>query len=124
MFMTKGGLKLVIKELLGEREGELSLKKDIKKLEEEKARLQLDKKMEIEEIKHLSKLAEAKRDVELDQHKVKMERDYAEKARISLEGFHSKMEVRFNEELKNFKEIYGEIIKRLPNVNMEIKEKR
>ena len=71
---------------------------------------------------------------ELDNEKIKLQREFAEmvtqlkdqnrrELEESLKTFHGKMESRFSEELKNLKEVYGLLMQRLPNVNLTLTKK-
>lgn len=95
----------------------------IKLLKEERETLERAKKMDIEEIKHLNKLAQEKRDIELEKEKAKIQVTYQKDRTKLMEEFHAKVEKRFGNEMDNLKSIYSEIIKRLPDVNMEIKKR-
>jgi len=110
------------------------LREDKKKLNEELENLKLKKRLEQEEIKHLTRINEEKNKMEVEQEKLKLSRDYAsqisafkEEQRLqlieSLTKFHEKIESRFNTELGNLKEIYQALMNRLPNVNLTL-EKR
>ena len=96
--------------------------------------LKLKKRLEQEEIAHLQKLNEARMKQEVEEEKIKLLKKYAndiaefkEKQRVelveSLKSFHTKIEARFGDELKNLKEVYGLLMERLPNVNLTL-EKR
>jgi hypothetical protein len=105
-----------------------------KKLKEELEDLKLKKRLEQEEIKHLTRINEERMRQEVEGEKIKLAKEQAEaiakfkeEQRVllveSLKSFHEKMEGRFNTELGNLKEIYQALMSRLPNVNLTL-EKR
>ena len=108
-----------------------NLRESKKKIEEEVEMLKLKKRLEVEEIKHLTKINEERLKSELEREKIMLQEKYAkditvfrEEQRVelieSLKSFHSKIEQRFDSELANLKETYKAIMERLPNVNFEI----
>jgi hypothetical protein len=100
-------------------------------MKEELEELKLKKRLEQEEIKHMTKLHKEKMISDLDRAKIELEREkmeqlnnFKEEQRVSLveslTGFHGKMEAKFDSELKNMKDVLALLMKGLPNVNMEI----
>lgn len=115
-----------------------SLNATIRELKREKQRLvetieeqKFKKRLEQEEVFHINKLERERMKQELDNEKASLAKQTAESMNVfketqrkelvdSLSKFHTKMESRFSEELKNLKEVYGLLMQRLPNVNLEI----
>ena len=123
--------KTDVAELQGEYEKTL---KALRATKEELEELKLKKRLEAEEIKHMVRINEEKNKQELDNEKIKLQREFAEmvtqlkdqnrrELEESLKTFHGKMESRFSEELKNLKEVYGLLMQRLPNVNLKLTKK-
>ena len=123
--------KTDVAELQGEYEKTL---KALRATKEELEELKLKKRLEAEEIKHMVRINEEKNKQELDNEKIKLQREFAEmvtqlkdqnrrELEESLKVFHGKMESRFSEELKNLKEVYGLLMQRLPNVNLTLTKK-
>ena len=117
-------LKKSVETLIGE-------KRDLKEQLED---LKLKKRLEQEEIKHMTKINEERLKQEIENEKIKIEKKYhqdiskfKEEQRVelvnSLKEFHTKMEDRFNSELTNLKETYKAIMERLPNVNLTLTKK-
>jgi len=116
------------KDLEGQVAGLINAKRElVEKLEE----LKLKKRLEQEEITHMQRINEERLKQELEQEKLKLQREHQEKIvaleektmkeiNKSLVDFHAKIEKRFGDELTNLKEVYGLLMQRLPNVNMEI----
>jgi len=112
-----------------EASGEItSLKVEKRKLIEEVETLKLTKRLEAEEIKHNTRLVEEATKSELEREKIRIQEQYAkdiakfrDEQRIqlveSLKEFHSKIEQRFDNELRNLKDIYNMLTEKLPNVN-------
>ncbi len=108
--------------------------KALRATKEELEELKLKKRLEAEEIKHMVRINEEKNRQELDNDKIKLQKEFAEmvtqlkdqnrrELEESLKAFHGKMESRFSEELKNLKEVYGLLMQRLPNVNLTLTKK-
>lgn len=123
--------KTDVAELQGEYEKTL---KALRATREELEELKLKKRLEAEEIKHMVRINEEKNRQELDNEKIKLQKEFAEmvtqlkdqnrrELEESLKAFHGKMESRFSEELKNLKEVYGLLMQRLPNVNLTLTKK-
>ena len=107
------------------------LVKDKRMLKETVEDLKLKKRLEQEEIAHLQKINEEKLKCDLERKELKLEQDFQKKINEieevgmkkvveSLSQFHTKMEEKFDSELKNMKDVLALLMKGLPNVNMEI----
>ena len=94
-----------------------SLFKEKQKLREDLEELKLKKRLEQEEITHMIRINEEKNKQELENDKIRLEREYNEKISKFREEqtaslltlnkeLHGKLEGRFNVELGNLKEIY------------------
>jgi hypothetical protein len=70
------------------------------------------------------KVKEEKNKIELEHEKIKLEKEYQAKVLNLLNSNHAKSLELMVESKKELQAIYGEIIKRLPNVNVELKGKR
>lgn len=109
----------------------LKLQKDISSLTEEKrtlkddlADLQKQKELEKTEIEHLVALKEQRMELTIQKKEVELERKFQEKElELRKKGF-DEMVNHINKQSEDMKSLYGQILERLPNVNMEIKEKR
>ena len=108
--------------------------KALRATKEELEDLKLKKRLEQEEIKHMVKINEERKDAEVSKKVIEMEKKYNEQiskfreeqtaALLQLtKELHGKLEGRFNVELGNLKEIYQALMARLPNVNLTL-EKR
>ena len=108
------------------------LKKQIKMLEKEKRDVKNEledfkskKQREEETLKHLIKIEKEKNKIELEKEKLDMERKYIKEATEELTKHHDKIVKLLKDNSKEINDmIYKEIIKRLPNVNYNIEEKR
>ncbi len=94
----------------------------IRKLKEEIAELQFKKGLEEKEIKHLVRMKEDKQFVEAEKQTLKLAREFQEKEMALQTNYHEKVMKTLEESRKEIRDIYGEIMKRLPNVNMSIKQ--
>lgn len=107
------------------------LKREKQNLVETVEEMKFKKRLEQEEVVHINKLERERMKQELDNEKASLAKQAAESMNIfkeqqrkelidSLSKFHTKMESRFSEELKNLKEVYALLMQRLPNVNLDI----
>ena len=123
--------KADVAELQGEYEKTL---KALRATKEELEDVKLKKRLEAEEIQHMVRISEEKNKQEVENEKIRLQREFAEmitnlkdqnrrELEESLKQFHGKMESRFSEELKNLKEVYGLLMQRLPNVNLTLTKK-
>lgn len=109
------------------------LKEEKKELKEAIEELQMKKRVEVAETKHMLKMKEKENDIEVKSRKVELEEEYGENLRkfkveqndqlVKLHtDLYQKMEDRFQTELGNLKEVYKAVMERLPNVNYEIRK--
>jgi len=108
-----------------------TLRKKKKGLEEEVEQLKLKKRLEVEEIKHLTKVNEERMKCEVESKKIDLEKKYSEDISKfkeeqrqdlvkSLKEFHGKIEKQYKDEMNSMKEMFKLLSDRLPNVNYEI----
>mgnify|MGYP003133356900 CR=1 FL=1 len=117
----------------GKIRGEVvNLRREKRQLEDDLAKLKhnhhLDlekieskKKIADEDIKHMVKMKEEKLQVEYEKNSLKNERSKDIEVAEIRDDYRIKIEQRLETEVKNMKEMYGEILKRLPNVNVRLK---
>jgi hypothetical protein len=105
----KDDLKAIIK----------SLEKEKRTLKEDLADLKLKKKMESEDIKHMVKINNERKDIELEKEKIKLERQSADAIAKVKDSYRDKTEQQLEKQLVNMKGMYGEILERLPNYNVK-----
>ncbi|KKN43352.1 hypothetical protein LCGC14_0704090 [marine sediment metagenome] len=120
MFITKKWLKKLIKPV--DESGKL--KTEIEQLKKELAELKLKKVMEEREIKHLVTLKEEKLEIEHEKHEVELQKQYQQKEMTLQTQYHDKIMAALNKAADDMNATYKEIMKRLPNVNVELKGKR
>ncbi len=108
------------------------LREDNMKIKTEHEELKLKNRLEQQEIAHLQKINSEKIRMEVDQEKLKLNKDFQEQitefrktqdaALLKLhDELFQKLETRMNTEVGNLKEIYQALMARLPNVNWQIK---
>jgi lantibiotic modifying enzyme len=102
------------------------LEKDKKVLKEEVSDLKLKKKVEEEEIKHLIKINQERKDIELEKEKIKLEGAKAKEIAEVKDNYRDKTEQQLEKQLEMMKGMYSEILGRLPNYNVDhnIKEEK
>ena len=128
MFLTEKKLKRVLGELLGiEKDSDTkisTLKGEIQKLKDDLADLKTTKKMEEREIEHLVKMKEEKQEIEYKKKEGELTQKYNEKEMALQHEYHEKVLKNIEKANSDLKDLYKEIMVRLPNVNVELGRKR
>lgn len=120
MFITKKWLKDLIKP----RDESGKLKDEIEGLKKELAELKLKKIMEEREIKHLVTLKQEKLAIEFEKKEIVLQKEFQKKELDLQTSYHDKIMAAINTAKEEMNATYKEILKRLPNVNVELKGKR
>lgn len=95
--------------------------KEVKRLKEELEELNLKKKMSEEDIKHMVKIDQERRDIEYQKKVMELEvKKNAEIERVRND-YRDKTEKQLETQVANMKEMYKEILGRLPDVNVRLK---
>ena len=133
--MTETKVKQILAEILGEMPKDLpQLVSDIKemvgpkeqvpKLKRELEELKLQKVIEERDIKHLVKIKEEKLDIEHQKKELKLKDEYKDKEMVLQREFHNKVLTVLDKNREEMKEVHTQLMKRLPNVNMEMEVTR
>jgi peptidoglycan hydrolase CwlO-like protein len=103
-----------------------SLEKEKKQLKETVEDLKLKKKMEEENIKHMIKIDRERKDLEVEKEMVRLGKEKDEAIAKVKDEYRDKVENDLKQQVTNMKDMYGEILARLPNynVNHSVKEKK
>jgi len=120
-----------VKALVTAKNSPTKLKKEITSLKEEIAALRLQKKKEIEElkltrdieerdIKHLIKIKEERLSLESKKTEVDLKDKFKDKEMLLQKEYFNKSITQLETARTEMKEVYTEIMKRLPNVTMDI----
>jgi len=112
---------LMFQERLELRNKILDLEKERKKLREEVEDLKLKRKIEDEDIKHLVKLSKEKQAIELQKKEMVLEKEKNEVIAKVKDDYRNKLEGFLNQQKNDIKDMYGEILKRLPDINVRLK---
>lgn len=132
MFITMSGLKKAIKDVLEDKDGSckkiedlkgqvISLKTDVQNLKDEKRDLESKKKVELAEIEHLVKMKEEMLDIENQKKENELVAGYQKKEMELQSDYHKKVMTTIEKAQSDIKDVYKEIMARLPNVNVEMK---
>lgn len=97
------------------------LKEEAAKAKEELAEVKHKKKMEDEDIKHMVKMSKEAGEIDLKKKVMDCEKEKAEAIAVVKDEYRDKMEERLQGEVNNMKEMYGQILERLPNVTARLK---
>ena len=108
-----------IKELKRELPERDSLRKQVRDLKDDLAGLKAQKKIEEEDIKHMVRLKEERMAVANEKKLLEMERAKDSAIATVKDDYRDKLEGRLENEVKNMKDMYGQILARLPNVNIK-----
>lgn len=114
-------LELANDKLLDERR---QLKQDLADIEIRKAKeikeLELAHKISDEDIKHMTKIKEEKLEIAHERKVIEMERKKETEVAKVKDEYRDKLEKQLAQETANIKEMYGQILERLPNVNVKM----
>lgn len=102
-----------VKELLGPKE-------DISKVRRELANLKLDKEIELRDIEHLVKCKAEKLELQYKKKELELKALFTSKEMQLQRDYHDKTLALLEKGREEQKEIHAEIMKRLPNVNLEM----
>ena len=105
-----------------------------KKVETELEELKLKKRLEGEEIRHMTKINEERLKSELDTERIKLQKTFQEdiskfkeEQRVelvsSLKEFHNRIEKRSDDEVNRIKDMYQSIMGIMPKVNLMLEKK-
>ncbi len=97
------------------------LKEDKEKLQEQVVQLKSTKKIEEEEIKHLVRLKEEKMEVTFERRQLTLDKEHQKKMHNLQTDYNDKIQARLEKEVDRMKGMYGEVLKRLPDVNVRLK---
>lgn len=121
MFNTKKKLAELEKDKVS-LEGKIDqLHEDVRKAKEELSETKHQRKMEDEDIKHMVKMSKEKGEIELKKKVMDCEQEKQEAIATVKDEYRDKMEERLQTEVDNIKEMYGQILERLPNVTARLK---
>lgn len=97
------------------------LKKSKEKGEKDLRELQHKKKMEEEDIKHMVRMKEERMEVEQQKKIVELEKEKNEEIAKVKDEYRDKVEQSLEKRGTEIKEMYDEILKRLPDVSVRLK---
>ena len=110
MFGNKSELKRQIK----------GLKDDKEKLETDISKLKSQHKIEEQEIEHLIKLKESKLDLEFKEKVMNLEAEHQTKLNTLQNEYNGKLQKQLEKEATRTQEMYDQILKRLPDINVKL----
>lgn len=100
-----------------------SLKDQAKNLEHKIRELEHKKELEETELDHLIKMKEEKQTLEIEKRSVALQKEFNQKEMDLQRKYHEQTVGIINKEHADIKDIYRQIMERLPNVNVELKRK-
>lgn len=109
-----------VRTLTSERD---TLKSDIEGLEKKLRGLEHDHKLADEDIKHMVKIKEEQLEIENDKKAIQLERQFQTDAAKVKDQYRDKMEDQLAHQAENLRGMYDEILKRLPDINVELQGK-
>ncbi len=124
MILTENTLKKVLKRIMCDPDSNIALKKMIEDKQKELKELELKRSLEEREIKHLVRMKEEKQEIEYNKREIELQKSFQELEMKLQTQYHDKVVKLIQTEHGKIQEIYGKIMERLPNVNMEIKRGR
>lgn len=100
----------------------IALKKEIDGLKRNIAELEHKKSLEEREIEHLVKMKEEKIQIETEKKQLELQAEFDAKTMKLQSDYHEKVLKLLNDEHEKMQAIYKEIMTRLPNVNLAIRQ--
>ena len=97
------------------------LREQVRELKDDIQSLKSKKKIEEEDIKHMIRLKEERMEVANEKKALEMHREKDKAIAEVKDTYRDKLEGRLEIEVKNMKEMYGQILERLPNINVKAK---
>lgn len=113
-------LELKVCELEAQVEG-LQYKKQIETLKEELADLKFKKKIELEDIEHMTRITEEKLNIEHERKITELEGKKIKEVADIRDEYRLKTEKHLLAEKQDFKDMHNSILERLPNVRVNLK---
>lgn len=96
-------------------------RRDLRRMTEELEGLKLKKKIEDEDIRHMTKIKLEQNEIEFQKKVIAVEKQKDMEVTALKQQYADKMQARLESEVKNIKEMYGQILHRLPDVNVRLK---
>lgn len=96
----------------------LALEEKISELKTTVRELESNKKIEEEDLKHMIRLKEERLAVQFQRKELEIEAEKEKAVAAVKDEYRDKLEARLSTEVNSIKEMYGQILERLPNVNM------
>lgn len=94
---------------------------ELRRVKEELEDVKLKKKIEEEDIKHLTKIKLEQNEIEFQKKTLALERQKDGEVMTLKQNYADKMQFRLEKETENIKGMYDQILKRLPDVNVRLK---
>lgn len=110
-----------INELKGNTIERDKLREQVRSLKDDIESLKSKKKIEEEDIKHMVRLKEERMEVANQKKELEMEREKDTAIAAVKDDYRDKLEGRLEKEVVNMKEMYGQILERLPNISAKVK---
>jgi len=98
-----------------------NLEKELRRVKDELADTKHKKKLEEEDIKHMVKMSKEANEIKLQKSIMDKEKEKQEAIAAVKDTYRDKMEERLQTEVTNIKEMYSDILERLPNINVKMK---
>ncbi|MGH7239668.1 MAG: hypothetical protein ACREHG_06335 [Candidatus Saccharimonadales bacterium] len=106
---------------LRDQETELTaMKRERSTLKQELEDLKLKKKIEEEDIKHMVKMKIEQQDIEYEKKALALQREKDEEVAKVKDSYRDKVELQLEKRGSEIKEMYNEILQRLPNITANL----
>ena len=99
------------------------LREQLRLTKDELAEVKQKKKMEEEDIKHMVKIHKERNAIELEKKTMELEREKQTEIAEVKDNYRDKTETQLKSESNNMKEMYGQILERLPNLSANLNGK-
>lgn len=127
MFIRLSTLKTLLEGIINGSDDSRKANQDLRgekaSLEHRIRELEHKKELEEKELTHLVKMKEEKQFIEAQKKEIELQKKFNEKEMTLQTEYHKKNLDIISKEHADIKEIYAQIMLRLPNVNVEVKRK-
>ena len=98
------------------------LKASVERLTDEKRQIEHENKMATEDIEHMVKINAERKEIELEKSKAIIQTAADKEIATTKDEYRDKLEKQLISRSNDLKEMYVQILERLPNVNLAIKQ--
>lgn len=120
MFFIRSIIREELENAVGSSDSAVKLSNEVEALKSQIRELEHKKQLEERELQHLVKMKEEKIAIETEKKHLDLQQEYDKKVMEMQKDYHERVLALLQKEHGQMKEVYEQIMARLPNVNMAI----